>query len=224
MRTSRAAGANGWRASTTDVAVGTELSRVGSHGVQREGAKPLRRKGKKAQPQPEPELPVSGQARDLPAPRSSLRRRFLASWRSFRGESLRLNWARPQPRPTGEIGRGLPRSKTWRPSGRGWQSLAGLPRFGSWWLMVFGLILKAPAGDHGLALAYPVDGSRLTIDGDLSDWPEGLPRYQVVGHCLAARPVDAEDGSAEFRLGYCEAENSLYVALEVQDAAKGEWA
>ncbi|MCZ7635823.1 MAG: hypothetical protein M5U12_07120 [Verrucomicrobia bacterium] len=81
---------------------------------------------------------------------------------------------------------------------------------------------SAHAADHGLALAYPVDGSRITIDGDLSDWPEGLPRYGMGVLVLGAGPTDAEDFSAWFRLAYSEAENVLYVAIEVQDAQRAE--
>ena len=85
-----------------------------------------------------------------------------------------------------------------------------------------GLALHVQAADHGLALAYPVDGSRITIDGDLSDWPDGLPRYAVGVMVVGAGPTDAEDFSEWFRLAYSEAENALYVAIEVQDAQRAE--
>lgn len=70
-------------------------------------------------------------------------------------------------------------------------------------------------GDPGLALGYPVSG--IQIDGDLSDWPEHLPRYPINFRCLGEPPADPQDCSAEFRVGYSEVENALYVALEVQD-------
>ncbi|HRZ38566.1 MAG TPA: carboxypeptidase-like regulatory domain-containing protein, partial [Candidatus Paceibacterota bacterium] len=80
----------------------------------------------------------------------------------------------------------------------------------------------ARADDHGVALAYPVDGSSIRIDGDLSDWPAHLPRYGIRTHFYGAEPDDEEDFSAEFRLGYDAATNALYVALEVQDANRGK--
>jgi len=77
--------------------------------------------------------------------------------------------ARPQPRPTEESGRGLPHSKTWRPRCRRGE---GCPAcWARRWMagaVGLGLALNALAGDHGLALAYPVDADRITIDGDLS--------------------------------------------------------
>ncbi|MBE7504515.1 MAG: response regulator [Verrucomicrobiales bacterium] len=83
-------------------------------------------------------------------------------------------------------------------------------------------MLTTCAADHGLALAYPVDGSHITIDGDLSDWPDGLPRYALGVMVVGARPTDAEDFSAWFRLAYSEPENALYVAIEVQDTQRAE--
>ncbi len=91
------------------------------------------------------------------------------------------------------------------------------------WL-VAALSLGTHAADQRIALAFPVDGSRIQIDGDLSDWPTNLTRYPVRSHFLGARPVDAEDASAEFRVGYSEDENALYVALDVQDAIGGSFA
>ncbi len=75
-----------------------------------------------------------------------------------------------------------------------------------------------PAGS-GLALAYPVEGIR--IDGDLSDWPAELLRYPVAVPLLG-RPRNAQDCSAEFRVGYNAKENVLYVAVEVQDTEEPE--
>ncbi len=85
-------------------------------------------------------------------------------------------------------------------------------------------MLDAPgvqAADQRIALAYPIDGARIEIDGDLSDWPAHLPRYAVGIHFAGGEPVDAEDLSAEFRVGYDAATNALYVAIEVQDADRG---
>jgi len=80
----------------------------------------------------------------------------------------------------------------------------------------------ARAGDHGVALAYPVDGSSIRIDGDLSDWPAHLPRYAITTLLLGAPPTDDEDYSAWFRIAYSESENVLYAAIEMQDAEREE--
>ncbi|MCP5528344.1 MAG: response regulator [Verrucomicrobiales bacterium] len=75
-----------------------------------------------------------------------------------------------------------------------------------------------------MALAFPIDDEQITIDGDLSDWPEGLPRYSVHKHFLGARTLSREDGSGEFRLAYDGETNALFVGVEVQNAPLGEFA
>ncbi|MBE7499354.1 MAG: response regulator [Verrucomicrobiales bacterium] len=83
---------------------------------------------------------------------------------------------------------------------------------------------SAHAAEHGLALAYPLEGNLIVVDGDLSDWPAGLPRYPIAG----PSPGVVEEGSgvrsAGFRVAYSEVENALYVAVEVQVAARGDLA
>ncbi|HSA02933.1 MAG TPA: two-component regulator propeller domain-containing protein, partial [Candidatus Paceibacterota bacterium] len=69
--------------------------------------------------------------------------------------------------------------------------------------------------NSGLALAYPVAG--IQIDGDLSDWPTGLPRYPITFVFHGEPPRDPKDYSADFRVGYNQAENALYIAGEVHD-------
>ena len=86
------------------------------------------------------------------------------------------------------------------------------------WLLVDLCWAAVPSGS-GLALAYPVEGIR--IDGDLSDWPTELPRYSIAVPQLGC-PRNAQDCSAEFRVGYNENENALYMAIEVQDADEPE--
>lgn len=91
-----------------------------------------------------------------------------------------------------------------------------------WAALLAALLLLAPSNvqcGSGVALAYPVEGIR--IDGDLSDWPAALPRYPIA---IAAfgRPRNAQECSAEFRLGYNENENALYVAIDVQDTDEPE--
>ncbi len=94
-------------------------------------------------------------------------------------------------------------------------------RLAVFWL-VAALGVGVGAADHGIALAYPVDGSRIQIDGDLSDWPAGLPRYRLGTQVIGSRPTDATDCSAWFRLAYGETNQTLFVALEVQDADRAE--
>ena len=95
-------------------------------------------------------------------------------------------------------------------------------------LLGFGLLLLssvASAHNGSLGLAYPVEN--ITVDGDFSDWPEGIPRFPILAEYISA-PKDSLDFQASFRAGYSETENALYVAVEVRDesivpAGTGLW-
>ena len=94
----------------------------------------------------------------------------------------------------------------------GWPQSVGVIVLG---LLLADLCSAAQSNSSGVVLAHPLSG--IKIDGDLSDWPADLPRYPVLLRMFGA-PRDAEDCSADFRVGYNEQENALYVAVEVQDA------
>lgn len=87
-------------------------------------------------------------------------------------------------------------------------------------LVVAGLLLlpdgRRVFGHNGaVAVAYPVSG--ITVDGDLSDWPEGLPSFPVALPEYGVAPRDDGDLTASFRAGYGADEGALYVAVEVHD-------
>ena len=89
-------------------------------------------------------------------------------------------------------------------------------------------VIPASAGSEKLALVYPLQG--ITIDGDLSDWPEGMIRYPIL-HRDDGDPLrGTRDFEGWFRIGYSQAENALYVAVEVEDDSvvrgelgQGQW-
>ena len=66
-----------------------------------------------------------------------------------------------------------------------------------------------------VAVATPVTG--IALDGDLSDWPATLTAYPLHFPEYGEAPRDQADFQGWFRLGYNEAENDLYLAVEVQD-------
>ena len=80
------------------------------------------------------------------------------------------------------------------------------------------LILLHPhpttAHNGAVAIAVPVEG--ITVDGDLSDWPEEMERYPIA-IVVNDVPTSEEDFQGSFRIGYNEQENALYVAVEVED-------
>jgi signal transduction histidine kinase len=84
------------------------------------------------------------------------------------------------------------------------------------------LLLAAGVRAHNgkVALASPLgdeQGSGITIDGDLSDWPDGLVEYRLA-NVDDGMPLDGpEDLAAYYRVGYHAAENAIYVAVNVQD-------
>ena len=89
------------------------------------------------------------------------------------------------------------------------------PRFA---LLALLLLLTAlPASPHNgaVAIAVPVEG--ITIDGDLSDWPDGLVEYPIRRVEGGAPVHDDADLQGFFRIGYSEEENALYVAVDADD-------
>lgn len=62
-----------------------------------------------------------------------------------------------------------------------------------------------------LAYAYPA--GQITIDGDLSDWPESAIAYAVENVVLG----DPGERTGQFRVAYSLEEQAIYVALELLD-------
>ena len=81
------------------------------------------------------------------------------------------------------------------------------------------LLLLAPlsvrAHDGTLAIAMPMD--KIAVDGDFSDWPEGLESQPIAFRISGAAIRSAQDFKADFRVGYNEDENAVYLAIEVAD-------
>lgn len=83
------------------------------------------------------------------------------------------------------------------------------------------------AAHHGGAeLFAPIVAERITIDGDLGDWPSDLQDFQISNSGAAYGPTDLETGSPEatrldldarFRIGWAPAHNRLYVGVSVVD-------
>jgi ligand-binding sensor domain-containing protein/serine phosphatase RsbU (regulator of sigma subunit) len=102
-------------------------------------------------------------------------------------------------------------------------------------VIVLGLLLllllphSTQAHNGAVAIAVPVEG--IIVDGDLSDWPEGMRSYSIersdwpkglwfypiAKGASGDRPEDEEDFLGFFRIGYSAAENALYLAVEMHD-------
>jgi len=87
-----------------------------------------------------------------------------------------------------------------------------------WHIPLLSLLLSLPVQAHNgaVAVAVPVEG--ITVDGDLSDWPDGLPHYPIaLGKELHYKSRDIVDFRAAFQVGYSINENALYLAIKVED-------
>jgi CubicO group peptidase (beta-lactamase class C family) len=71
------------------------------------------------------------------------------------------------------------------------------------------------AHNGSIALAYPL--GRITVDGDLSDWPRGGARYMIAAHASDTKPSGESDFSGFFQIGYRLEDNSLYIAFTITD-------
>ena len=102
------------------------------------------------------------------------------------------------------------------------------------WLFTAALIAAAascpqPTAAHNGARAIAVPVANITVDGDLSDWPEDLERYPIEWLGSGDPPRDTEDLEGSLRIGYSAAENALYLAIEAWDESmvvgshSGEW-
>jgi len=74
-------------------------------------------------------------------------------------------------------------------------------------VIILGLILlllvlphSAQAHNGAMAIAGSVEG--ITIDGDLSDWPEGMREYPIELAAYGVAPRDSTDFQGSFRIGY----------------------
>jgi serine phosphatase RsbU (regulator of sigma subunit)/ligand-binding sensor domain-containing protein len=82
-------------------------------------------------------------------------------------------------------------------------------------LLLFSQPHPSHAHNGAVAIAVPVEG--ITVDGDFSDWPEGMREYPTELPEYGVAPRDSADFQGWFRIGYNEDENALYVAVEVRD-------
>lgn len=81
--------------------------------------------------------------------------------------------------------------------------------------LVAALAGPGPAHNGSVAVAYPIRG--ISVDGDLSDWPASRERYPVDRALVGPSPSDTTDFRGWFRVAYDQEENSLYLAIEVDD-------
>ena len=87
-------------------------------------------------------------------------------------------------------------------------------------LVLLTALMRPSAAHNGaVAIAVPVEG--IVVDGDLSDWPEGMPIYPIgwvhPAAYKAEPPQGPDDFQAHFRVGYDPQEDALLLAISVAD-------
>ena len=84
-------------------------------------------------------------------------------------------------------------------------------------LLLICFALPTMAHNGAVGVAVPLEG--IAIDGDFTDWPEGMNRYPIAVKISGDEPRSEDDFQGSFRVGYSERENALYLAVEVRDDA-----
>ena len=69
-----------------------------------------------------------------------------------------------------------------------------------------------------VAMARPLTG--IVVDGNLSDWPDDLPRYPIARHQQGIPPHSAQDLTASFRVARTPDGDALLLAVEVRDDSR----
>ncbi len=73
--------------------------------------------------------------------------------------------------------------------------------------------------DNGqVALAFPI--SDVIIDGDLEDWPAGMTVHPISLDYFGNEEINKDDFWASYRVGYNVENQSIYLAVEVQDESE----
>ena len=90
--------------------------------------------------------------------------------------------------------------------------------------LVIGLLsavfMTSNAFGHNGAATFATPVSNIKIDGDLNDWPEGVKLHVIENAEYGQKPVNHEDLSGQFRVGYDADAGMLYVAVEVTDSSE----
>lgn len=66
-----------------------------------------------------------------------------------------------------------------------------------------------------IAYAYPL--GKITIDGNLSDWPANIRKYSIQTFTSQTKPTSASDFSGYFQVGYRADNRSLYISFVIND-------
>lgn len=77
------------------------------------------------------------------------------------------------------------------------------------------LCVQSLAHNGSVAHAYPL--GKITVDGNLNDWPKEAAKYFIAMHPSDTKPKDDADFSGFFQIGYRLDNQSLYLAFTITD-------
>lgn len=85
-------------------------------------------------------------------------------------------------------------------------------------IFVLCCLLRCQLFAHNGKVAYAYPLGKISIDGDLSDWPRATVKYPITVNISETKPTDDTDFSGFFQLGYRQENNSLYIAFTITDS------
>ena len=85
------------------------------------------------------------------------------------------------------------------------------------YLFIAGLLVCLCAVAHNGRIGYARPLGKITIDGDLSDWPRNAVKYNIDTYLSDGRPKNSSDLSGFFHMGYRADDQSLYLAFVIND-------
>jgi CubicO group peptidase (beta-lactamase class C family) len=84
-------------------------------------------------------------------------------------------------------------------------------------LLVFCCLFGQPLLAHNGKVGYASPLGNIVVDGNFSDWPQGMVKYPINAHLSDGKPKNEDDFSGFFQMGYRLDNRSLYIAFTVTD-------
>src|SRR4030095_12555707 len=84
-------------------------------------------------------------------------------------------------------------------------------------IITFCLMISFPLFAHNGKVAYAYPLEKITVDGDLSDWPQNATKYFIQTEFSDSKPKSSSDFSGFFQVGYRMDNRSMYIAFTITE-------
>lgn len=84
-------------------------------------------------------------------------------------------------------------------------------------ILFFAVLSAQPVFAHNGTVGYAYPVGKITVDGNLSDWPVSPEKYPIAFKGSDERPKSEADFSGFFQLGYHAEDRSFYIAFTITD-------